>query len=280
MADNKLIHKFFAGAEDIISTAVGYAPKIVSDQLYKFYEGRLRRGFAKQQLPEHVAVLADGNRRWARTNAPGETLEVGYQAGADKLKQFVTWCQEIKIPIVTLWVLSTDNLQRSKQDELTPLLWVIVDLVESLAADHEVKIVGDLSLLPEDVADRLRKAQENCRKCADVHVNVAVSYGGRHELISAFKDLLAEQAKEGKTLEKVAETIDLEQVENHLYTKGQPDPDLIIRTSGEQRLSGFLMWQSAHSEFYFCEALWPDFRRVDFYRALRSYGQRERRFGK
>lgn len=280
MTDYKLIHKFFAGAEDIISTAVGYAPKIVSDQLYKFYEGRLRRGFAKQQLPEHVAVLADGNRRWARTNAPGETLEVGYQAGADKLKQFVTWCREIKIPIVTLWVLSTDNLQRSKQDELTPLLWVIVDLVESLAADHEVKIVGDLSLLPEDVADRLRKAQENCRKRADVHVNVAVSYGGRHELISAFKDLLAEQAKEGKTLEEVAETIDLEQVENHLYTKGQPDPDLIIRTSGEQRLSGFLMWQSAHSEFYFCEALWPDFRRVDFYRALRSYAQRERRFGK
>ncbi|MGK0541032.1 polyprenyl diphosphate synthase [Propionimicrobium lymphophilum] len=280
MTDYKLIHKFFAGAEDLISTAVGYAPKIVSDQLYRFYEGRLRRGFAKQQLPEHVAVLADGNRRWARANAPGETLEVGYKAGADKLRQFVNWCQEIDIPIVTLWVLSTDNLQRSQKDVLLPLLHVIVDLVDSLAAEHRVKIVGDLSLLPDEISEKLSAAQERSEDNPGIHINVAVSYGGRHELISAFKDLLIEEANAGKDLREVAETLSLEQVESHLYTKGQPDPDLIIRTSGEQRLSGFLMWQSAHSEFYFCEALWPDFRRVDFYRALRSYGQRERRFGK
>ena len=110
-------------------------------------------------------------------------------------------------------------------------------------------------------------------------VNIAVSYGGRHELRDAVRSLLAEEARHGTPISELAETLDIEQIAEHLYTKGQPDPDLIIRTSGEQRLSGFLMWQSAHSEFYFCEALWPDFRKVDFIRALRSYGARERRFG-
>ena len=111
-------------------------------------------------------------------------------------------------------------------------------------------------------------------------VNIAVSYGGRYELRDAVRSLLAEHAKSGTSIDELAQTLDIEHIAEHLYTKGQPDPDLIIRTSGEQRLSGFLMWQSAHSEFYFCEALWPDFRKVDFIRALRSYGQRERRFGR
>ena len=163
---------------------------------------------------------------------------------------------------------------------------MIVGLVDRLAQTNQVKIVGDLSLLPQGVAKRLREAETRSQnkfhrgKNADLVVNVAVSYGGRQELLSAVKSLLKEEAQTGKTLSEVAETIDLEQISEHLYTSGTPDPDLIIRTSGEQRLSGFLMWQSAHSEFYFCEALWPDFRKVDFYRALRSYSQRERRFGK
>ena len=113
-----------------------------------------------------------------------------------------------------------------------------------------------------------------------MHINVAVAYGGRHELRDAVRSLLAEEAEKGTSLADLAETLEIDQIEDHLYTRGQPDPDLIIRTSGEQRLSGFLMWQSAHSEFYFCEALWPDFRKVDFLRALRSFTQRERRYGR
>ncbi|GAA2181528.1 isoprenyl transferase [Brooklawnia cerclae] len=262
--------------------ALDLLPRGVKQLIYRAYEQRLRRQITPDALPQHVAVLADGNRRWARANAPGMPLAVGYQAGADKLKEFVVWCDEIGIDVVTLWVLSTDNLRRSRDDELRPLLEVIVQLVADLAATGEYRVmtVGDLGLLPEDAAARLRRTADDTAGLGGMHVNVAVSYGGRHELRDAVRSLLAEEAARGSTLESLAETLEIDQIAEHLYTKGQPDPDLIIRTSGEQRLSGFLMWQSAHSEFYFCEALWPDFRKLDFYRALRSYAQRERRYGR
>lgn len=250
--------------------------------LYSTYEHRLVAALDHHALPRHVAVLADGNRRWARTNAPGEPLVTGYRAGADKLKEFVGWCDDLDIQIVTLWVLSTDNLNRSGDEELRPLLGVITDLVEDLASAGEwrVKVVGAKALLPEEMAARLTAAENATADSDGMHINVAIAYGGRHELIDAVKSLLRDKAAEGLGIEEVAEELDFEEISAHLYTAGQPDPDLIIRTSGEQRLSGFLMWQSAHSEFYFCEALWPDFRKVDFIRALRSYAERERRFGK
>jgi short-chain Z-isoprenyl diphosphate synthase len=213
-----------------------------SSWLYSTYEHRLIAELDHDQLPQHVAVLADGNRRWARANAPGQPLAVGYRAGADRLKEFVEWCDEVRIPVVTLWVLSTENFAR----------------------DAEV----------------LRRAEDDTRELDGMMINIAVSYGGRHELRDAFRSLLAEKAKQGMSITELAETLEIDHIADHLYTAGQPDPDLIIRTSGEQRLSGFLMWQSAHSEFYFCEALWPDFRKVDFVRALRAYIQRERRFGR
>jgi short-chain Z-isoprenyl diphosphate synthase len=212
-------------------------------------------------------------------NAAAEPLVAGYRAGAGKLREFCAWCDELGIPLVTLWVLSTDNLRRSPQDELGPLLEVIASLVDDLAARHPVRLVGALDLLPSDIAARLRAAEAGSNAHVGMHVNVAVAYGGRQELRDAVRALLADEAAEGATLGQLAATLEVDQIEAHLYTSGQPDPDLIIRTSGEQRLSGFLMWQSAHSEFYFCEALWPDFRRVDFYRALRSFASRERRFG-
>ncbi|EPH02297.1 di-trans,poly-cis-decaprenylcistransferase [Propionibacterium sp. oral taxon 192 str. F0372] len=250
--------------------------------LYRIYESQLRKQIHPGMLPAHVAVLADGNRRWARTNAPGEPLKIGYWAGANKLRQFARWCDDIGIKVVTLWVLSTDNLNRAESDELLPLLDVIVDLVRDLADSrrYQVMIVGDLRLLPGQVAADLQEAAERTSGIEGMHINIAVSYGGRHELTDAVRSLLTEEAGKGTTLAELAERLDIDQISEHLYTKGQPDPDLIIRTSGEQRLSGFLMWQSAHSEFYFCEALWPDFRRVDFFRALRDYEHRERRFGK
>jgi len=253
-----------------------------SGLLYTAYERHLLAGLDKSRLPHHVAVLADGNRRWARANAPGEDLIAGYQAGARRLKDFVTWCDEVGLQIVTLWVLSTDNLSRDAVAELRPLLDIIVGLVHDLAAARRwtVQIVGALDLLPDDVAGALRDSTASTTGLTGMHVNVAVSYGGRHELRDAVRALLAAEAAKGTTLADLASTIEIDHIADHLYTAGQPDPDLIIRTSGEQRLSGFLMWQSAHSEFYFCEALWPDFRRVDFLRALRSYEQRERRFGR
>ncbi len=250
--------------------------------LYATYEQRLLRDLDRNRLPQHVAVLADGNRRWARANAPGQELVLGYRAGADKLKQFIGWCEEVGVPIVTLWVLSTENLERAAEAELDPLLDVIRDLVVDLAADgrRRVQVVGDLNLLPAGVADDLRAAEQSCADASGMHVNIAVSYGGRHELRDAVRSLLADEAAKGTDLAELADTLEIDHISGHLYTAGQPDPDLIIRTSGEQRLSGFLIWQSAHSEFYFCEALWPDFRKVDFIRALRDYSQRERRFGR
>ncbi|HET9872381.1 MAG TPA: isoprenyl transferase [Propionibacteriaceae bacterium] len=253
-----------------------------SGLLYGTYEHRLIAELNREQLPRHVAVLADGNRRWARANAPGQPLVAGYQAGADKLKEFVEWCDELGIPVVTLWVLSTDNFTRSSGEEIVPLLRVIEKMVTDLARTGrwQVNPVGALDLLPAESAEVLKAAHRDTLNVDGMVVNVAVSYGGRHELRDAVRSLLMEHAEAGTSIEELAQTLDIEHIAEHLYTKGQPDPDLIIRTSGEQRLSGFLMWQSAHSEFYFCEALWPDFRKIDFIRALRSYGQRERRFGR
>ena len=250
--------------------------------LYSTYEQRLIAELDKTRLPKHVAVLADGNRRWARLNAPGETLVAGYRAGAAKLKEFVNWCDEVGLGFVTLWVLSTENLSREADEEFQPLLDVIATLVEQLSETKrwQVRTVGALELLPDDVADRIRAACARTEANTGMIVNIAVSYGGRHEIRDALRSLLAEESEKGSTLAELAETLEIEHIADHLYTAGQPDPDLIIRTSGEQRLSGFLMWQSVHSEYYFCEALWPDFRRVDFLRALRAYGQRERRFGR
>jgi short-chain Z-isoprenyl diphosphate synthase len=253
-----------------------------SGLLYATYEHRLIAELDHSRLPRHVAVLADGNRRWARDNAPGQPLVTGYRAGARKLREFVEWCDEIGIPVVTLWVLSTDNFSRSSAEELEPLLEVIEAMVADLAAQQRWQLhpFGALDLLPASSAELLRRAERDTADLSGMVVNIAVSYGGRHELRDAVRSLLEEHARNGTPVEEIARTLDIDHIAEHLYTKGQPDPDLIIRTSGEQRLSGFLMWQSAHSEFYFCEALWPDFRKVDFIRALRAYGQRERRFGR
>ncbi len=250
--------------------------------LYTTYERQVLGALDRDSLPKHVAVLADGNRRWARLNAPGQPLVAGYRAGAARLREFVEWCDEADLQVVTLWVLSTDNLQRSDEDELTPLLDVIEQLVRDLAMTGRwrVQAVGALELLPPTLAESLAASSVSTEGITGMHVNVAIAYGGRQELRDAVRSLLAARAADGATLEEVADTLEIDEISEHLYTKGQPDPDLIIRTSGEQRLSGFLLWQSAHSEFYFCEALWPDFRRVDFVRALRSYSQRERRFGR
>ncbi|HET8602594.1 MAG TPA: isoprenyl transferase [Marmoricola sp.] len=246
--------------------------------LYPAYEARLARRLPKQRLPKHVGVMLDGNRRWAR--AVGADTAHGHRAGAANIEPLLGWCEEVGVEVVTLWLLSTDNLNRPPE-ELEQLLGIIGDAVESLAAQRRWRLhpVGALDLLPAAVTTRLKAAEEATRDVDGLLVNVAVGYGGRREIADAVRALLHEHAGRGTTLEELAEVIDVEHIAEHLYTRGQPDPDLVIRTSGEQRLGGFLLWQSAQSEFYFCEAYWPDFRRVDFLRAVRAYAERERRFG-
>ena len=177
-------------------------------------------------------------------------------------------------------MLSTDNLDRP-ESELAPLMGIIEHTVQDLAATGRWRVnpVGALDLLPVHTAEILKQAGEQTCDTKGLIVNVAVGYGGRREITDAVRSLLSEHANRGTSIEELAELIDIEHIAEHLYTRGQPDPDLVIRTSGEQRLSGFLLWQSAHSEFYFCEAYWPDFRRVDFLRALRDFAARSRRYG-
>jgi short-chain Z-isoprenyl diphosphate synthase len=245
--------------------------------LYPAYENRVLRRMP-DNLPKHVGVMLDGNRRWAK--AVGRDTAHGHRAGAANIEPLLTWCEEIGIEVVTLWLLSTDNLNRPAQ-ELAQLLEIIEEAVDSLADQRRWRLnpVGALDLLPDQTAARLKTAAERTADVDGMIVNVAVGYGGRREIADAVRSLLQEHAAKGTSLEELAGIIDVEHIADHLYTKGQPDPDLVIRTSGEQRLGGFLLWQSAKSEFYFCEAYWPDFRRVDFLRAIRAYALRERRFG-
>jgi short-chain Z-isoprenyl diphosphate synthase len=245
--------------------------------LYPAYENRVLRRMP-DNLPKHVGVMLDGNRRWAK--AVGRDTAHGHRAGAANIEPLLTWCEEIGIEVVTLWLLSTDNLNRPAQ-ELAQLLEIIEEAVDSLADQRRWRLnpVGALDLLPDQTARTLKDAATRTVDVDGVHVNVAVGYGGRREIADAVRSLLHEHASKGTSIEDLANVLDVEHIAEHLYTKGQPDPDLVIRTSGEQRLSGFLLWQSAHSEFYFCEAYWPDFRKVDFLRALRAYGARHRRFG-
>ncbi len=246
--------------------------------LYAPYERRLSREVSRQPVPRHVGVILDGNRRFAK--AHGGKADDGHRAGAANISSFLGWCEEAGVEVVTLWLLSTDNLTRP-QEELTPLLRIIEGVVRDLTESGRWRLnpVGALDLLPVETAAALRQAAEATAEVEGIVVNVAVGYGGRQEIADAVRSLLREHAAEGTSVEDIAQGLTVEHIAEHLYTKGQPDPDLVIRTSGEQRLSGFLLWQSAHSEFYFCEAYWPDFRRVDFLRALRAYGERHRRFG-
>jgi short-chain Z-isoprenyl diphosphate synthase len=250
----------------------------LADIIYGIYERRLASQIPADQMPRHIGVILDGNRRWAE--AQGSTSSAGHRAGAAKIEEFLGWCDDAGVDHVTLWLLSTDNLNRPT-DQLEPLMTIIEETVVDMQEQGRWRLhaVGALDLLPDRTARLLKEAEEATVDAPGAFVNIAVGYGGRREVVDAVRSLMQEHADQGTSLDELAQFIDVEHIAEHLYTKGQPDPDLVIRTSGEQRLSGFLLWQSAHSEFYFCEAYWPDFRHVDFLRALRAYGERHRRFG-
>lgn len=225
-------------------------------------------------------MIIDGNRRWARERAH-ETAAHGHRAGAAKMREFLGWCDSLGIRTVTIYLLSTDNLTGRDADELAQLFEIIADLADNLSrvADWRIQHVGTAEGLPQPLLDGLKAAEDRTVANSGLHVNLAVGYGGRREIADAMRSIVRSHGNGGGTIDDLAEILTPELIADHLYTQGQPDPDLIIRTSGEQRLSDFMLWQSAHSEFYFLESLGPDLREVDFLRALRAYATRERRYG-
>ena len=251
--------------------------------LYGLYQKRLRRYLADlgpESLPRHVAMIIDGNRRWAR-QAGMATVGHGHRAGAAKMREFLEWCDGLGIEVVTLYLLSSDNLTNRPSSELSELIEIIAELADDLSRyrDWRVKHVGSTAGLPEQLVAALADAEKRTARNAGLHINLAVGYGGRKEITDAMRSIVAAHSAEGGSLETLADLLTPDLIGEHLYTGGQPDPDLVIRTSGEQRLSDFMLWQSAHSEFYFVEALGPDLREVDFLRALRDFSRRQRRFG-
>jgi len=232
-------------------------------------------------MPHHIAVIVDGNRRWARQRLQGRAA-FGHRAGARKIPEFLGWCQDAGVHVVTLYLLSNDNLTGRDDVELSDLLNIIAELARELSEvpGWRVKHVGSCEGLSEELTLALAKAETETSGREEFHVNLAVGYGGRSEIMSAMRSIIAEHQAAGGTLDTLAERLTPEVIGEHLWTRGQADPELIIRTSGEQRLSDFMIWQSAYSEFYFVDALYPDLREVDLLRALRDYSNRNRRLGK
>jgi short-chain Z-isoprenyl diphosphate synthase len=256
------------------------ARRQVRDALTVVYERRLARALEGADIPRHVGVIMDGNRRWARAIGL-EDVAHGHRRGADKIVDLLGWCDDAGVAVVTLFMLSTDNLRRP-EPELSALLQIIEDVAVDLSRPGrrwKVRAMGTPEVLPAETVAVLKQAEEDTRDRPGATVNLAVGYGGRQEIADAVRSLLAEHAERGTSLDELVEALEVEHIAEHLYTRGQPDPDLVIRTSGEQRLSGFLLWQTANTEFHFTDVYWPDFRRVDFLRALRDYSARHRRFG-
>jgi short-chain Z-isoprenyl diphosphate synthase len=236
-------------------------------------------------MPHHVAVILDGNRRWANLaglREPG----AGHRRGADRLGELISWCSGLGIAELTVWGLSMENLSRPSQ-EVTALTQVLSEELERLGKHAgsggdgvRIRVFGRLDALPVELAETARRVQSETGKNKGMCLNVALGYSGRDELVAAAQGLVRSLVAEGVPPDEMAGRIDAEELRRHLYTAEHTDPDLIIRTSGEMRLSGFLPWQSSHSEFYFTDVYWPAFRELDFLRAVRTYQQRERRFGR
>jgi short-chain Z-isoprenyl diphosphate synthase len=259
-------------------------PPPVPDLLYRVYDRRLERVVRSGPLPQHVGVILDGNRRFARERGLSTAAD-GHRRGAEKIPQLLDWCDALGIRYVTLWLLSTENLGRDA-DELEALVGIIGESVDGLVRQRDrwpglrLTGVGALDSLPDALRRIMKDAEEETGGGEGLHLQIAVGYGGRQEIMDALRTHLEERAAGGDSLDDVIADLDVDHISANLYTAGTPDPDLIIRTSGEIRLSGFLMWQSAHSEFYFCDPYWPEFRHIDFLRALREFQQRTRRYGR
>lgn len=265
--------------------ARGRAGGLLLAPLYRAYTGRLRRQVRRAKVPGHVAVILDGNRRWASEAGLADVGE-GHRRGADKIDELLDWCSELGIREVTLWALSGENLARP-DGELSALLDVVAAKLGELTAraarpgrPMRIRVFGRVEGLPAGVLAAVRRAEGETGANDGLRLNIALGYSGRDELVDACRSLVRQLHADGVEPREMPDRVTPEALAAHLYTAGAPDPDLIIRTSGELRLSGFLPWQSAHSEFYFTDVYWPAFRELDFLRALRTFQQRSRRFGR
>jgi short-chain Z-isoprenyl diphosphate synthase len=252
--------------------------------LYRFYEHRLASALPAERLPRHVGVILDGHRRFAREATDGEYRE-SYEAGMAKLEELLGWCTELDIKAVTAWVLSTENLRRPTT-ELTPYFEVLAGLFNRLPAlaqrlNFSLSVSGSLDLLPPELALAAKQSVDRIGRTPSprLEVNIALCYGGRQEVVDACRSLVGDLVADGVAPDELAESIDAEGLARNLYAADLPDIDLVIRTSGESRLSGFLLWQSAFAEVAFVDPYWPAFRKVDLLRALRDFTRRDRRFG-
>jgi len=273
-----------ARAKRLVNRAFGALTDLALKPIYQAYERRLYEGIQRHPVPRHIGIILDGNRRHAERRGLHDPREA-YSLGAAKLDDVLDWCSELAVPAVTLWVFSTDNWRRPLE-QVSGILAAIEAKVRTLA-DHpkihsqrvRVRVIGQLERLPTSLREAFRAASDATAGYEGMILTIAVAYGGRDEIVDAVRALIMEQAQRGLTTAETIPEITREGIARHLYTAGSTDPDLIIRTSGEIRLSGFLLWQSAHSEFYFCDVPWPVFRKIDFLRAVRSYQDRRRRFG-
>lgn len=256
----------------------------LTSPLYWLYERRLLRAIQGNKLPNHIGIIMDGNRRFAKT--VGLDVKTGHNYGAGKAREVLDWCLELNIKHVTLWGFSTENKGR-KPEEVEHLHSLFAQQAKDLLNDprlHDnkvrVRVIGDVQDFPEKTKEALRAMEDATKDYSGMQLNIALGYGGREEIVSAVKHLLLDKSGSSVDIESLIEHVNVETIQSYLFTAGTPDPDFVIRTSGEVRLSGFLLWQTAYSEFYFCDAFWPSFRKLDFLRAVRSFQERERRFGK
>ena len=252
---------------------------LLTRPLYRLYEDRLIRSIRRGRLPQHIGVILDGHRRFARRS--GRDYVDAYRAGMDKFVETLRWCGELEVPVLTCWLLSQENLERPEA-ELEPYYKVLTELFDRLADEVpgiQFDVIGSLHLLPEPLRQSA-KALMGRSTPGGRRLNIGLAYGGRQEIVDAVRDLVAKLVADGVQAEQLADTIDAAGIASNLYTTDLPDPDLVIRTSGESRLSGFLLWQAAYAEYSFVDVYWPGFRRVDFLRAVRDFTMRQRRFGR
>ena len=233
--------------------------------------------YSKENMPKHIAIIMDGNRRWARTQ--GKPAGFGHKAGAKTLENIVRYANKIGLEHITVYAFSTENWKRA-EDEVNALMMLLQNYLDeySKRADSEnikVKILGDITVLSQGMQKSIINCMERTKNNTGITFNIALNYGGRDEIIKAVKNI-AQEVKDGKI---DVENINEELLSNNLYTKGQPDPDLLIRTSGEIRLSNFLPWQLVYSEFLFVDKNWPDFTEKDLDEAIIEYQKRTRKFG-
>ncbi|MFQ5553984.1 MAG: polyprenyl diphosphate synthase [Acidimicrobiia bacterium] len=256
--------------------------ELLTRPLYRIYESRLLADLDPERMPRHIGVIHDGHRRYARAEGLPD-YAASYRAGMAKFVELLHWTEELGIPAVTCWLLSRENLSRPAEelDTYYDVLIELFDAIPEVAVGHDVAVrfIGSVDQLPPRLTEATKRLEDRLPD-GSRRVTIALAYGGRQEIVDAARDLVGGLLDAGVTTEDVVDAISAEGLAGHMYSADLPDPDLVIRTSGEARLSGFLLWQSAYAEYIFADVYWPAFRRVDFLRALRDYGRRERRFGR